>query len=47
MLFSEEEIKSEFQNIDFTYLKTEETILDEGPYHQGKANVVRFIGKKK
>ena len=47
MLFSEEEIKSEFQNIDFTYLKTEETILDEGPYHQGKANVVRFIGQKK
>jgi hypothetical protein len=27
-------------------LKTEETILDEGPYHQGKANVVRFIGRK-
>lgn len=47
MLFSEEEIKSEFQNIDFTYLKTEETFLDEGPYHQGKANVVRFIGQKK
>ena len=47
MLFSEDEIKSEFQNIDFTYLKTEETILDEGPYHQGKANVVRFIGQKK
>lgn len=46
MLFSEDEIKSEFQNIDFTYLNTEETILDEGPYHQGKANVVRFIGKK-
>jgi len=24
-----------------------ETILDEGSYHQGVANVVRFTGRKK
>lgn len=46
MLFSEEEIKKEFSNIDFISLETVETDLDEGPFHQGKANVVRLLGKK-
>jgi ubiquinone/menaquinone biosynthesis C-methylase UbiE len=47
MLFSEEEVKDEFQNIDFHFLKTEIIELNEGPFHQGKGSVVRFIGKKK
>jgi cyclopropane fatty-acyl-phospholipid synthase-like methyltransferase len=47
MLFSEEEIKEEFPNINFVFLETVETNLDEGPFHQGKANVVRFVGTKK
>ena len=47
MLFSEEEIKNEFPNIEFKFLETIETNLDEGPFHQGRANVVRFIGTKK
>jgi hypothetical protein len=46
MLFSEDEIKEEFLGINFSYLATVETTLDEGPYHQGKGNVVRFIGQK-
>jgi 2-polyprenyl-3-methyl-5-hydroxy-6-metoxy-1,4-benzoquinol methylase len=46
MLFSEDEIKEEFPGINFSYLATVETTLDEGPYHQGKGNVVRFIGQK-
>lgn len=47
MLFSEEEIKTEFPGINFTFLETVEVTLDEGPFHQGKASVVRFIGTKK
>lgn len=47
MLFSEEEIKNEFPNIDFDFLETLDINLDEGPFHQGKANVVRFLGRRK
>ena len=47
MMFSEEEIKAEFPVINFTLLETVEVNLDEGPFHQGKASVVRFIGTKK
>ncbi len=47
MLFSEEEIKTEFPGINFTFLETVEVTLDEGPFHQGKSSVVRFVGTKK
>jgi hypothetical protein len=47
MLFSEEEIRTEFPNIDFVQLETVEVNIDEGPFHQGRANVVRFLGTKK
>jgi 2-polyprenyl-3-methyl-5-hydroxy-6-metoxy-1,4-benzoquinol methylase len=46
MLLSEEEIKTEFPEINFTLLETVEVFLNEGPFHQGKASVVRFIGTK-
>ena len=47
MLFSEEEVKEEFENVDFDFLKTEIIELNEGEFHQGKGSVVRFIGKKR
>lgn len=47
MLFSEEEVKGEFENVDFDFLKTEIIELNEGLFHQGKGSVVRFIGKKR
>lgn len=46
MLFSEAEIKDEFQGIDFEFISTEIIDLDEGVFHQGKGSVVRFIGIK-
>lgn len=46
MLFSEEEVKHEFLNIKFDFLKTDLIDLDEGPFHQGQAVVVRFVGTK-
>lgn len=47
MLFSEEEVKDEFPNLDFQYMETVEINLNEGKFHQGKGSVVRFIGIKK
>lgn len=47
LLFSEEEIRKEFPELHFTLLETLETHLDEGPFHQGKASVIRFVGIKK
>ena len=47
MLFSEEEIITEFDQLHFSLLETIEINLDEGPFHQGKASVVRFVGTKK
>lgn len=47
MLFSMEEIKSEFPQLEFKILKEESVELSEGEYHQGKAEVIRFLGIKK
>ena len=47
MLFSEEEIKAEFPNVDFKLLETLQINLEEGDFHQGRANIVRFLGTKK
>ncbi|MBF4984119.1 class I SAM-dependent methyltransferase [Nonlabens mediterrranea] len=47
MLFSIEEIKNEFPEIKFNFLKEETIELSEGNYHKGKAEVIRFIGIKK
>lgn len=47
MLFSEEAVRNEFPNIDFKFITTTIVDLNEGPYHQGKGSVVRFIGTKK
>ncbi|ASV31718.1 class I SAM-dependent methyltransferase [Maribacter cobaltidurans] len=46
MLFSIEEIKTEFKGIQFTYLEELNIVLTEGHYHVGEASVIRFIGKK-
>jgi 2-polyprenyl-3-methyl-5-hydroxy-6-metoxy-1,4-benzoquinol methylase len=46
MLFSVEDIKEEFPNVQFSILETVEIELNEGKYHIGSANVVRFIATK-
>ena len=47
MLFTVDMIKDDFPDYDIIELKEELIHLDEGPYHQGEAVVVRFVGKKK
>lgn len=46
MLFSEEEVKDEFNLVSFDFLTKEIVALNEGPYHQGKGSVIRFLATK-
>jgi len=46
-LFSVEELKSYFQNFEFSELTEKEIELNEGLYHKGKASVIRCFGRKK
>lgn len=47
MLFSIEEIKSDFQNFKIIELVEREVELNEGLFHIGKGSVIRFVGRKK
>jgi SAM-dependent methyltransferase len=46
MLYSIEEITTDFKDYDTLILEEKEIILNEGKYHLGKASVVRFVGRK-
>lgn len=46
MLFSTDEVASEFKGLDFKLFKEESIELSEGKYHKGEAQVIRFVGKK-
>ncbi|UZR96897.1 class I SAM-dependent methyltransferase [Chondrinema litorale] len=47
MLFSEEEIITDFKNFEPLLLEEKEIYLSEGKYHNGKGSVIRFVGRKK
>ena len=47
MLFSLEEIKSDFANYDIIELAEIEIELNEGLFHNGTGSVIRFVGRKK
>lgn len=46
MLFSEEELRSDFKDVDIVKLYETEVDLNEGQYHVGKASVIRMIARK-
>ncbi|TWO34053.1 class I SAM-dependent methyltransferase [Seonamhaeicola sediminis] len=46
LLFSIEELKSDFENYKILKLEEIEIELNEGIYHNGKGSVIRFIGLK-
>ncbi len=46
-LFSIEEIKVDFKDYEVIMLEEKEVELKEGLYHNGKACVIRFVGRKK
>ncbi len=46
MLFSLEELKSDFANYEIIELEEKEIELSEGLFHNGKGSVIRFVGRK-
>ena len=47
MLFSVEEIKSDFADFEIIILEEKEIELSEGLFHNGQGSVIRFVGQKK
>lgn len=47
MLFSIEELKSDFANYEIVELAEREIELNEGLFHNGQGSVIRFVGRKK
>ncbi len=47
MLFSIDEIKSDFDNYEVIELEEKEIELKEGLFHNGEGSVIRFFGRKK
>jgi 2-polyprenyl-3-methyl-5-hydroxy-6-metoxy-1,4-benzoquinol methylase len=47
MLFSIDEIKSDFDNYEIIELEEKEIELKEGSFHNGQGSVIRFTGRKK
>jgi 2-polyprenyl-3-methyl-5-hydroxy-6-metoxy-1,4-benzoquinol methylase len=47
MLFSIDELKSDFANYEIIELIEKEIELSEGLFHNGKGSVIRFVGRKK
>ena len=45
-LFSSEMIQDDFNSLKTIQLIETQTILDEGDFHQGKAEVIRYTGQK-
>lgn len=46
MLFSPKELQNDFGEFRNLSITESETILDEGPFHQGVASVIRIVGVK-
>ncbi len=47
MLFSIDEIKSDFSNFEILILEEKEVELNEGSFHKGTGSVIRFVGRKR
>jgi hypothetical protein len=47
MLFSKEELLSDFPNYEVLSLEEKVIDLKEGPFHSGTGSVIRFVGRKR
>ena len=47
MLYTEEQLRNEFSSLHINTLKALDIDLHEGPYHHGRAAVIRLVGTKK
>lgn len=46
LLFSEDDLRSDFQGLDTIEVTEQEILLEEGTFHEGIASTIRLIGKK-
>lgn len=46
LLYTEEMLRRDFESLEIEQLESLETILEEGGFHKGKADVIRLIAKK-
>lgn len=46
LLYSLDDVIQDFDGMEVIYAKEESVKLSEGPYHQGLAEVIRFVAKK-
>jgi hypothetical protein len=46
MLFSKEELSSDFKSFSSLQITEKDIVLNEGPFHQGTASVIRILGNK-
>jgi SAM-dependent methyltransferase len=46
MLFTEEMLRSDFEALEIITIESKQVMLNEGPYHQGEAAVVRLLARK-
>jgi hypothetical protein len=46
MLYTEEILGEDFTELNIELIETLQTTLQEGNYHQGKADIIRFVGRK-
>ena len=44
MLFTEAMLRADFAGLQVEQCTAEEVVLDEGPFHKGRAQVLRFVG---
>lgn len=46
LLFTEEIIRSDFAGLELIGLEQKRVILEEGAFHRGEAELIRFVGRK-
>ena len=46
LLFDEDTLTADFLSLETHLLEKHKIILDEGPFHQGAAEIIRFTGIK-
>lgn len=46
LLFDADVLRADFNGLEFLTFARQQTILDEGPLHQGLADVIRIVAKK-
>lgn len=47
MLFSIDEVRTDFENYEILVLEEKEIELNEGSFHNGRGSVIRFVGRRR